>query len=125
MEYLDLIGKQFEYGAQGPDKFDCWTLARELYLRMGIVLPPFASTDDCNLINQMVNQGKELFISIEMPESFCIVLFMVRPPYVSHIGVVLEDCQRFIHAAREQAVAIERLDSHLWRRRIKGYYKYV
>lgn len=48
---------------------------------------------------------------------------MIRPPYTSHIGVVLENKYEFIHIMNRSRVTIERLDGLLWKRRVTGYYK--
>ena len=125
LNYIDLLGKGFKYNGRGPDEYDCYGLVKEIYHRIGVELPEYASTDNCSLINQMIEQGKELFTKIEKPEPFCIVLFQIIPGYVSHIGVVLGDCIKFIHISQGISVAVERLDNKLWERRNRGYYKWI
>ena len=44
-------------------------------------------------------------------------------PYVAHMGVVLEDGEHFLHAARKVGVSRERLDNPRWAQRIAGYYR--
>ena len=41
--YLDLLGIPFERGARGPDSFDCYGLAREMFRRAGVTVPDFTS----------------------------------------------------------------------------------
>lgn len=72
----------------------------------------------------MVMQGKELFNVIEKPEPWCIVAMAIHPRYVSHIGVVIEDCRRFIHVMAKTRVSIERLDAMEWTPRIRGFYRW-
>jgi cell wall-associated NlpC family hydrolase len=117
----DLLGKRFQYGARGPEAYDCYGLCMEIYRRLGKKLPEFGSAVMPSLIDKMVAEGRAAFTEIVMPEPCCLVLFKVRPPYVSHIGVVLEDKTRFIHIMRNTSVCIERLDSAEWKRRIAGY----
>ena len=124
LKYDDLLGKRFEYGAEGPDNFDCFNLAREIYKRIGIELPQYAHPSEASLISQVVMEGKQLFEELEKPEPYCLALFMVKPPYVTHIGVVLEDSNRFIHIMEKCSVCVERLDSLQWNRKIRGYYRY-
>lgn len=118
-KYIDLLGKPY-----GPDGYDCYSLVRELYKRLDIELPEFISTDDRCLIHQMINENRILFENLEKSEPYCIVLFTIRPPFISHIGMVLEDCNSFIHVAKGINVSVERLDSLLWKNRIKGFIKW-
>lgn len=72
----------------------------------------------------MITEKKSLFVELKTPEPFCLVTFMTKPPYTTHIGVVLENCRDFIHNLdMSTKVCIERLDSMLWERRITGFYK--
>ena len=119
--YTDLLGKGFEYGARGPGKYDCYGLCMEIYRRLGRKLPEFGSAVMPSLIDKMVAENKPVFIELLVPEPWCLVLFRVRPPYVSHVGVVLEDRMRFIHIMRNTSVCIERLDALEWKRRIAGF----
>jgi cell wall-associated NlpC family hydrolase len=121
----DLIGKPFEYGARGPDKYDCYGLCMEVYRRIGKELLDYGSDEDFRIIQDKVNGNKKDFIRLEKPEPFCFVTFMILKPYVSHIGIVLEDCLSFIHVVRfKRFVCIEPLDSPRWRSRIDGFWHY-
>lgn len=127
-DYQKYLGAPFKYGGKSIEEgFDCYNLCREIYKERGIELPEYAysSNPDNTLIHQLINNGKELFIKIEKPEPYCFVLFSLRPPYATHLGVVLDDCLRFIHILAKRSVAVERLDSIIWQRRIEGYYRYV
>lgn len=118
----DLIGKEFEYKADGPDKFDCWTLTREVMFRAGYILPRWDSVVDACIRNNAIDKRREFFTKIDIPEPFCLVLFKLHPQYVTHIGTVLPDTKTFIHVMRKKCVCIERLD--IWERKIEGFYKY-
>lgn len=122
--YADLLGKRFEYGGVGLESFDCYGLVQELYKRRGVELPSFKSISDPELIHNSMSEGKELFQKIESPEAWCVVMFCVRPPYVSHVGVVLPNLYQFIHTMHKVNVCVERLDSNEWHHRIRGYYKW-
>ena len=121
----DLIGQPFRYGGRGPDMYDCYGLCIEIYRRLGgKKLPDYHSTDDIWLIHQQVLQGKEIFSQIAKPEPYCFVLFELKPPYATHIGIMLDDV-RFIHIQMKKFVCIERIDSFLWKSRVKGFYKWT
>lgn len=114
--YKDLIGNK---------EYFCYDLCKLLYHRRGKEIPSFNDPGEASLIDVLVKDNKCLFKRIEKPEPFCFVTFYIKYPYVSHIGIVLEDCNRFIHVLnRKLGVTIERLDSISWGRRIEGYYLY-
>ncbi len=122
----DLIGKEFEFGGRGPDRFDCYGLAMEIYERLGKKLPEVEELqDNYEDIGEMVTEKRPEFQRLNRLEPFCLVSFIGVPPYVNHIGIVLEDCKRFIHILRKSHVVIERLDHDYWKRRIEGYYKWT
>lgn len=120
----DLIGKPFKYGGRGPDEYDCYGLAKEIFNRLGKDLPDVNSPTEFDTIDCA---GKELVKLIteviDKPEPFCIVGFKVRPPYVSHMGIVLENRFTFIHILKNTHVCIERLDSLMWKDKIGGFYR--
>ena len=123
--FTDLIGKPFEFGSRGPNTFDCYRLCMEVYKRLGIELPDYPTsfgnyTED----NETYDSGKANFIRLEKPEPFCLATFMIIKPFVSHIGVVLEDCCSFINTSLNRAVNIEQLNSARWRGRLDGFWKY-
>ena len=123
IDYTDLLGKEFEYGGRGPDKYDCYGLCMEIYKRLGKPLPEFHSESEPSLIHEIVMQGKKLFKEIPEPEPYCLAVFTLKPPYVSHIGVVLNP-PYFIHILRKAKVCVERLDSYIWAKRVKGFYRW-
>lgn len=125
VEYVDLLGKEFKIGATGPDKYDCYHLYRELSKRVGVELPLYISPTEPNLIEELIKEDSEkLFDKLDKPEPYCMVLFTIKYPYVSHMGFVLEDCQRFIHIFPKSRVTVERLKDISWNHRIRGYLKW-
>lgn len=47
VEYKDLLGKPFRWGARGPDAFDCWGLVMAVFRRAGVDLKdPTEYSDD-------------------------------------------------------------------------------
>ncbi len=123
LSYSDLLGKEYRHNGRGPDHYDCWGLCMEVYKRLGLVLPEYLpQTQDPACIHGVVNGARGEFVEIVKPVPYCLATFMVRPPYVTHVGVVLDE-NKFIHLMRKSRVTIERLD--LWAKRIKGFYIYV
>lgn len=121
LRYEDLLGISFKYSGRTKEEgYDCWGLCFEIYRRLGRVLPDFDSASEAEQINAMIQNAKPLFEEIKNPIPYCLVTFTIRPPYVSHIGVVLKDCQTFIHIMQKTSVCVERLED--WKKRIKGYY---
>lgn len=121
--YVDLIGKQFAYGGRGPDEYDCYGLCMEVCRRRGILLPDFGTSPSSPAIHGMIQRGKERFVRLDRPEPFCLVTFMIKAPYTSHVGVVLDDRVRFIHIFRKTRVCVERLDMPQWSWRTTGFYR--
>jgi len=123
--YLDLLGKEFEYGARGPDKYDCYGLMIETRHRAGQFIPEdYASTNLPEVMHDSIEHAKRDFPFRELPtpEPFCLVTFRLHPKYTTHIGMVLKDCYRFIHILPRLRVAVERLDSPCWSHRITGFW---
>jgi len=120
----DLIGVPYEKHGRTVKGLDCYGLVQVIYDRLGQELPNFPD-DYMELIDihTTINKNKSKFIELEKPEPFCIVTFSIIPPYVTHLGVVLEDCKRFIHIMEKRNVTIEKLDK--WQKRIRGFYKWT
>lgn len=126
MKFADLIGKAYTDGGRGPDAFDCFGLFAELCRRRGLALPPepnpLALEDKARAIQAAIGRGD--WLRMDAPEPGCAVVFRVIPPFVTHIGMVL-DGGRFIHIRKGANVAIERLADLRWAQRIAGYYHHV
>lgn len=123
--YLDLLGKEFEYGTRGPDKFDCYGLMIETRKRAGLFIPEnYASTNLPEVMHDSIEHAKVAlpFRELPGPRPFCLVTFKLHPKYTTHIGMVLGDGYRFIHILPKLRVAVERLDSICWAHRITGYW---
>ena len=122
LTYDDLLGKTFAYGGRGPFEYDCYGLVMEVCKRRGIELPDFGSSPSASWIHRMITEGKKLFLELKAPAPGCLVTFALRPPFTTHIGVVLENTTQFIHILERSQVTIERLDSPTWKKKITGYY---
>ena len=117
----DLIGVPFVKGGRDRNGLDCWGLCREVYQRIGGNLPEYGSPD---LTGELIEEKRHSFVRLDAPEKYCLVLFRVRPPYATHIGIML-DGQRFIHCSEmKRQVCIERITHPLWAKRIEGFYRW-
>lgn len=126
MKIDDLIGKRYKDGGRGPDEFDCFGLFEELCRRRGMPIKSEATPAAVEDKNQLFAETTlREWKKLDGPEPGCGVAFRVTPPYVTHVGMVLDCGKRFIHVRQGANVAIERLDSVLWRHRIAGYYAHV
>lgn len=120
--YEDLLGKQYKHNGRGPDFFDCWGLSMEIYRRLGLSLPEFLpEKPDPSVLDGVINDAKSIFGELASPEPYCLVTFIIRYPYVSHVGVILDNPGYFIHIREKTRVTVERLEN--WKRRVGGYYK--
>ena len=119
----DLLGIPYEKHGRTVKGLDCYGLVHLIYKRLGEELPEFAGDYvELTNIHKAIDDNKSKFIELEKPEPYCIVTFSIYPPYVTHIGVVLSDCQKFIHIMEKRNVTIDRLDK--WQKRIRGFYKW-
>jgi cell wall-associated NlpC family hydrolase len=129
--YTDLLGAEFEYGARGPDKFDCGGLCLEIYRRLGkkLLAASTPGTGDCSDGDLRIRQEVLLdsfaknFEKIEKTEPYCLASFIIRYPFVTHVGVVLDDCRRFIHILDAGKVVVSRLDDKIWNRRLHSFWR--
>lgn len=125
MNYIDLLGKPFKWGGRGPSEYDCYGLCIELASRNGQDIPDSAwaeePSDICRLVKETERKG---FIKVTDPQSGDFVGFMLRPPFVSHIGYMINDFE-FLHITKGTRVSRERLDSLQWNRKIAGFYRWT
>lgn len=122
LQIADLIGKPFRDGGRGPDDYDCWGLAVEVFRRAGIDLPDYqisceASADVDQQINTQRHEWARCAGEIPVP---ALAVFRDRG-LCTHVGVWLGG-GRIIHAFERTGVAIVRADHPYWRSRIEGFY---
>ena len=126
----DLLSGIFSYGGRGQDKkqrkFDCYGIVAEMAKRNGVELPSRETIEDKILINEALQDAKEKWCEeLKEPEPYCIVAFAIHPPFVSHLGIFLEDCKRFIHSTKKRNVCIEKLSHPIWKKKLYGYFKFL
>jgi cell wall-associated NlpC family hydrolase len=124
-EYTDLLGKRFEYGGRGPDSFDCYGIAVELYRRAGLTLPDYTSTDSPEGQGFGFAHGAENHFDVVNGDlhPLDIILFQVVPRFITHCGVYVGH-GRFVHIMQRTSVACEELASPVWLHRNRGVYRF-
>ncbi len=127
IKYEDLLAVPWKRGGRSAEGLDCYGLVKELYARLGRDLPEIEETPDTEAVEAIDKLWTAGYIDIgekiENPEPYCVVVFCIRPPWVSHMGVVLTE-NRFIHILRKRTVQVDRLNHPYWKGKIAGYYRW-
>ncbi len=99
------LGKQYQWGAAGPDRFDCSGLVFYVYGTLGVALP--------RVSDEQATVGAE--VSTKRLQPGDLLFFALDGPRVNHVGIYLGS-RKFIHAPRRyQPVRINSLDDAYWR----------
>ncbi len=120
----DLVGKPFADGGRGPEAYDCWGLALEVFRRYGVELPDYRiGAYDSAAIYGTYQREKRRWIEIRAGEPPVPALIFMRfnAAVGNHVGVYL-GAGRFIHAREKALSCIERTDHLYWKQAIVGYY---
>jgi probable lipoprotein NlpC len=125
IHYEDLLAVPWKQGGRSLSGLDCYGLVKELFSRLGRDLPEIDPTPEAvaDLDGLIIPACLELGEKIDNPEAYCVVVFAMHPPWVSHMGVVLPE-NKFIHALRRRTVQVNRLNDPYWQGKIAGYYRY-
>lgn len=125
VRYADLLGKPFKYGGRGPDYYDCYGLAIELYRRHGITLPDYTSTDDPTLQGELFADGAHRFFEKSLtPQPLDIALFRLRKGHW-HCGIVVDGYERFLHITENTSVSCEELHDPIWQPRLVSIHRFT
>ena len=129
----DLIGKPFELGAHGPDKYDCHGLVIEVFKRFGIDFPDVdiagmavekISATLSEQVHDHVNVLKD-WEEVKEPVSPCLVIIKGHERFVSHLGVYLGN-GRFIHSRQGgSGVCVERISNPGRIKNVRGFFRYA
>lgn len=123
MQVNDLMSARYELGGRGPTAYDCMGLFIELCKRRGIILTQTSPEKEADRQIAIFDEAQANWTKIDQPEPGCAVAIRIGP-WVSHLGMVMDDINFFIHADDGPGVAIERLDTPKWSKRIAGFYRY-
>lgn len=118
----DLIGKPYGTGGVGPDFYDCWGLAAEVFRRLGIDIGENNVAEfTCRNAHSLENPH---WRRIKNPKSPCLVTIRAHSIYTNHVGVYIGG-NKFIHVSPTTFVTIARLNDFAWKKRANGYYEYA
>jgi cell wall-associated NlpC family hydrolase len=104
------LGKPYQWGASGPDKFDCSGLVMYVYDNLGVKLP--------RVSGQQAYEGVHVDGDDLQPGD--LVFFKLNGSRIDHVGIYLGN-SNFVHAPRKYVpVRTDSLNNSYWRRRFKG-----
>ena len=133
IDYLPLLGVQFEYGGRGPDTYDCYGLVMELERRnTGRELPDYRSpTAMFDIANLIAGEKYRWICHATKPADGNIPFSEMLPGRVLEIRVKGLACHvGFIHKPRrflhtwEGTGGVTDESIELWRSRILGVYEF-
>jgi len=97
---------------------------KEVQRRRGYDLPDINTPKSIEMRMTLFNKHKDEYLELlNKPEAFSIVIFDAGILGRLHMGAVLEDCKRFIHAYK--SIRISYLSKWPWKNRIFGFYKCI
>lgn len=124
INFNDLVGAKFKDGGRSKeDGFDCYGLAREIYLRYGIDCFPEVNFAVCackeisqKLINQQIATG-DWHHMLTYAFTPSVLQIKASQGLADHLGVYIGR-GRFIHATIQRNVEIAKI--HVWKNKIKN-----
>lgn len=106
------LGQQWENGAQGPHKWDCWSFFRHVQGEHFDRQVPIIETDAANLlaVTRQFGEHSERQKWVEAPDWFeGDAILMAHARYASHVGIWLEvDGGGVLHCQRSSGVIFTR-----------------
>ncbi|MCB1184115.1 C40 family peptidase [bacterium] len=104
------LGKPYQWGAAGPDRFDCSGLVQYVYANLGVSLPRVSS--------QQAGEGVHVDRKDLAPGD--LVFFRLTGNRIDHVGIYVGK-GKFIHAPnKRRPVQMDSLNDSWWRRKFKG-----
>jgi cell wall-associated NlpC family hydrolase len=109
------LGKQYQWGAEGPDKFDCSGLAVFVYKKLGYQLPRNSRAQAKN--------GKAVSRKDLQPGD--LLFFVTSGKTINHVGIYVGG-NKFVHAPRKhKPVSTGDLNNSWWSQRLKAIRRLV
>jgi len=104
------LGKPYQWGAEGPDKFDCSGLVMYVYNRLGVKLPRVSGLQAYSGVH----------VDYRDLQPGDLVFFKLNGSTIDHVGIYVGR-SKFVHApSKYQPVKTESLNNSYWRGRFKG-----
>lgn len=114
------IGISWEYGAQGPDSYDCWNFVRHVQkTRFSIDVPVILYTDQRDVSHQLQHNAElDRWTQTDSPIEGDIVM-MARAKIPAHVGVWIKanGHEGILHCLQHVGVVFTRenaIRSHGW-----------
>lgn len=103
------LNKPYQWGAAGPEKFDCSGLVYFVFGSLGVNLP--------RVSGDQARVGDKVPLSALQPGD--LVFFITGGARINHVGIYIGDA-RFVHApSRHNPVRSDSLNNAYWRRRFQ------
>jgi len=103
------LGKPYQWGAQGPDRFDCSGLVCHVYGKLGVSMP--------RVSREQARTGREVARNALRPGD--LVFFATDGQGINHVGIYIGHSE-FIHAPRRHVpVKTDSLNNAYWSRRYR------
>jgi cell wall-associated NlpC family hydrolase len=106
-DYIDLLGVPYVRGARGPDAYDCYGLAKEMFRRAGNDVPDFDCPGSLEEIESLISDASRKWRRVPIGTPGALLTFRVEG-LGAHVGFMMTN-DRFIHAIEPMGVTTERL----------------
>lgn len=104
------MGKMYQWGGQGPDRFDCSGLVYFVYGNLGVSMPRVSS--------QQAKVGQEVSRKNLQPGD--LLYFNTSGSGINHVGIYVGQ-SKFIHAPRKgMPVRTDSLNNGWWKQKLRG-----
>lgn len=128
MKIDDLFQAPFVEGGRDAKGYDCFGLFQELCRRRNAPVPeqltPSFPPEGEGRAAEMLTRAEQCgWKPITTPVPGCAVAIRFGP-WVSHLGMVLDDGMSFIHTNEKAGVTVTKLDDPRWKQRIAGFYQH-
>lgn len=104
------MGKMYQWGGQGPDRFDCSGLVFYVYGNLGVSMP--------RVSEQQAKVGREIGRKELQPGDM--LYFATSGSSINHVGIYLGKA-KFVHAPRKgMPVRTDSLNNGWWKQKYRG-----
>ena len=104
------MGKMYQWGGQGPDRFDCSGLVYYVYGNLGVPMP--------RVSGQQAKVGREIGRKDLQPGDM--LYFATSGSSINHVGIYLGNA-KFVHAPRKgMPVRTDSLNNGWWKQKYRG-----
>lgn len=118
---------QFVDGGRDPAGWDCWGLVRWVYLHeLGIELPAYDddydSVNDSAAVLRVFDAERAAWSPVLQPQPFDVAWIAILG-HECHVGLMVAP-GLMMHVLNRVDTKLARVESPVWQRRIRGYYRH-